>query len=160
MIILLYSFSVRRQNGWVGGGWWWWWGAFNYHGFTLFELLKLCSCQNDNGWLPMSPWKVFWSWQKIIIWSDLMASKSAISILVTICTHMYLQYVPNIYIYLQYVPIFMYNMYSYLYTIFSHIYHIYIQYVPTYIYLQYVPISIYTTRNMYHHIKVLVSIST
>lgn len=70
----------------------------------------------------------------------------------TICTH--------IYIYLQYVPIFMYNMYSYLYTIFSHIYHIYIQYVPTYIYLQYVPISIYTTRNMYHHIKVLVLIST
>lgn len=155
MILLLYSFSVRRQNGWVGG---WWWGAFNYHGFTMFKLLKLCSCQNDNGWLLMSQWKVFWSWQKIIIWSDLMASKSAISILVTIWTHMYLQYEPiYIYIYLQYVPIFMYNMYSYLYTIFSHIY---IQYVPTYIDLQYVPISIYTSRNMYHHIKVLVLIST
>lgn len=100
-------FVLCQKTEWVGG----WVG----HGFTLFELLKLCSCQNDNGWLLMSRWKLFWSWQKIIIWSDLMASKSAISILVTICTHMYLQYVPNIYIYLQYVPIFMYNMYSYLY---------------------------------------------
>lgn len=135
MIFLLYSFSVRRQNGCMGG----WVG----HGFTLFELLKLCSCQNDNGWLLMSRWKLFWSWQKIIIWSDLMASKSAISILVTICTHMYLQYEPiYIYIYLQYVPIFMYNMYSYLYTIFSHIY---IQYVypHTYIYNMFLYLSIH-----------------
>lgn len=149
MIFLLYSFSVRRQNEWVGG---WWWGAFNYHGFTLFELLKLCSCQNDNGWLLMSPWKLFWSWQKIIIWSDLMASKSAISILiVTICTHMYLQYVPiYIYIYLQYEPIYIstYNMYPYLCTICTHIYipylaifvynmypHTYISTICSYIYL-------------------------
>lgn len=150
-------FVLCQKTEWVGG---WWWGAFNYHGFTFFELLKLCSCQNDNGWLLMSLWKLFWSWQKnnYLIWSD--GQQICKSFLVTICTHMYLQYVPIYiyrYIYLQYVPIFMYNMYSYLYTIFSHIY---IQYVPTYIYLQYVPISIYTSRNMYHHIKVLVSIST
>lgn len=134
----LYSFSVRRQNGWVGG---WWWGAFNHHGFTLFELLKLCSCQNDNGWLLMSQWKLFWSWQKIIIWSDLMASKSAISILiVTICTHMYLQY--------ELIYISTYNMYPYLCTICTHIYipylaiflynmypHTYISTICSYIYL-------------------------
>lgn len=150
-------FVLCQKTEWVGG-WGWWWGAFNHHGFTLFELLKLCNCQNDDGWLLTSPWKLFWSWQKIIIWSDgqqicnINPSDNMYPYVPTICTH--------IYIYLRYVPIFMYNMYSYLYTIFSHIYHIYIQYVPTYIYLQYVPISIYTSRNMYHHIKVLVLIST
>lgn len=133
MTFLLYSFSVRRQNGWVGG---WWWGAFNYHGFTLFELLKLCSCQNDNGWLLMSPWKLFWSWQKIIIWSDgqqicnINPSDNMDPYVPTICTH--------IYIYLQYVPIFMYNMYSYLYTIF-----IYNMYPHTYIYNMFLYLSIH-----------------
>lgn len=149
MIILLYSFSVRRQNGWVGGGWWWWWGAFNYHGFTLFELLKLCSCQNDNGWLLMSRWKLFWSWQKIIIWSDLMASKSAISILVTICTHMYQQYVP--------IYISTYDMYPYLCTICTHIYIPYLAIFIIFIYNMYPHTYIY---NMFLYLSIQLEICT
>lgn len=140
MTFLLFSFFVRRQNWWVGGG------AFNYHGFTLFELLKLCSCQNDNGWLLMSRWKLFWSWQKIIIWSDLMASKSAISILVTICTHMYQQYVP--------IYISTYNMYPYLCTICTHIY---IQYLAIFIYNMYPHTYIY---NMFLYLSIQLEICT
>lgn len=135
---MIFLLSIRSLSEDRMGGWWW--GAFNYHGFTLFELLKTILKLAENNYL---------------IWSDgqqicnINPSDNMYPYVPTICTH--------IYIYLRYVPIFMYNMYSYLYTIFSHIY---IQYVPTYIYLQYVPISIYTSRNMYHHIKVLVLIST
>lgn len=105
-------FVFCQKTEWVGG---WWWGASNYHGFILFKLLKLCSCQNDNGWLLMSLWKLFWSWQKIIIWSDLMASKSALSYpyLSTICTHIYIQYLA-IFIYNMYPHTYIYNMFLYL----------------------------------------------